>query len=157
MSKQFSEVSRQYGAPMGRRSYGLPAHTEGDGRTIRLFKVALDSGGYDDGGAYWGIGAPLFCATDDADYRQFTRANSRFDACALLEIPPGRLMLPLRAFDPRYTTAREFCGADSPRYVPRFCGEVINQRFEETREGALAVCLEHRREFLESIRGRKHG
>ena len=46
-------------------------------RSIRLFKVNIDSGGYDEGGAYWGHGEPLWCATDDEDYREFVRAHHR--------------------------------------------------------------------------------
>ena len=51
MSKQFPEVSSKYGAPLGRLTSLLGATPKG----IRLFKVRLDSGGYDDGGAYWGL------------------------------------------------------------------------------------------------------
>ena len=48
----------QYGAQMGRKT-DLPRDTTAK---IHLQRVRLDSGGYDKGGAYWGIGAPLFCA-----------------------------------------------------------------------------------------------
>jgi hypothetical protein len=54
-------VSCRYGAPLGRSSDHLaglivePADTP-----FTLRRVRLNSGGYDDGGAYWGIGAPLF-------------------------------------------------------------------------------------------------
>lgn len=74
---QFEKVSCKYGAPMGRHPQGLPQNCDG---TIRLFKVNLDSGGYDDGGAYWGSPSDLYCATDDADFQWFTRANSRAEA-----------------------------------------------------------------------------
>lgn len=69
---QFPNVSSPYGAPMGRLTYG---HAPSD--PCRLFRVRLDSGGYDDGGAYWGIGAPLYCATDEDQFRHFTRACDR--------------------------------------------------------------------------------
>lgn len=89
MGKQFAEVSCRYGAPMGRRADGyietnLP-------RFVRLYRVRLDSGGYDDGGAYWGIGSPLWCAEDDDGNRQFTRASSRERAALILGIPNAAL------------------------------------------------------------------
>lgn len=96
MGKQFQNVNAQYGAPMGRASFGIPENAEGK---IRLFRVCLDCGGYDDGGAYWGGGSPLFCATDGADYRQFVRANSRLAAIAELGIDREQLARPpLREF-----------------------------------------------------------
>lgn len=76
---QFEKVNAQYGAPMGRAEYGAAPENK-----IRLFRVKLDSSGYDDGGAYWGAGAPLWCATDGAAYRRFVRAESRLKACAIL-------------------------------------------------------------------------
>ncbi len=84
MAKQFNAVSSRYGAPMGR-------HADGSIETqvlrfIRLFRVRINSGGYDDGGAYWGLGEPLFCAIDDDGNRQFTRAHSREKAALLLDI-----------------------------------------------------------------------
>lgn len=91
MTKQFVEVNSTYGAPMGRRDFGpMPDH----GRTIRVFRVRLDVGGYDDGGAYWGHGKPLFCATDGEDYRRFIRADSRLCAVAELELPRDMLKSP---------------------------------------------------------------
>lgn len=93
---QLSKVSTRYGAPMGRACFGTPAHAE---NKIRVFRVALDSGGYDNGGAYWGHGAPLWCATDGADYVQFARANSRFSALVEFEIERHEL---------RYHNASEF-------------------------------------------------
>ena len=49
------------GAKMGRHHALLDFE---EPRNIRLFKMALDSGGYDDGGAYWGIGEPIYIAED---------------------------------------------------------------------------------------------
>lgn len=62
-------VSGKYGAPMGRMSHN--SYTDKQGRTFeitvnenagpfRLIRCPLDSGGYDRGGAYWGLGAPLY-------------------------------------------------------------------------------------------------
>ena len=88
MAKQFSPVNAKYGAPMGRYANGANPEP----RTVRLFRVRLDSGGYDDGGAYWGIGKPLFCATDGADYRHFVRADSRHAAAVALDLTNGELV-----------------------------------------------------------------
>ena len=50
-----------------------------------LCRIRLDSGGYDSGGAYWGIGEPLYGAEtqdglDDQVLRLFMRATDRNDA-----------------------------------------------------------------------------
>ena len=95
MSKrQFSKVASQHGAPMGRASHGsIP---ECFPRSVRLFRVNLDSQGYDDGGAYWGIGQPLWCAIGEHDTgcqsRAFIRADSREHAIVLLKIEAGLLI-----------------------------------------------------------------
>ena len=61
-------------------------------RSVSVFRVRLDSGGYDDGGAYWGIGKPLFCARDDDEtFRLFVRATSRAEAIAQMRIAPHLL------------------------------------------------------------------
>lgn len=90
MSKQFTNVNCSRGAPMGRSASGyLERELPG---FVRLFKVRLDSGGYDDGGAYWGHGGGyLYCAIDDDGNRQFTRAYSRERAALQLEIPNSAL------------------------------------------------------------------
>jgi hypothetical protein len=96
MGKQFANVSARYGAPMGRRSVPDLDTTRG---TVRLFSVKLDSGGYDDGGAYWGTNRPgerLYCAIDHAGDMQFIRSTSREMACYLLDIPAPALA---RGFD----------------------------------------------------------
>lgn len=80
---QFSDVASRYGAPMGRRESPLSDAP----RSVRLFRVRLDAGGYDDGGAYWGHSRDaLYCAECDAGGRQFVRANSRLEACIALNI-----------------------------------------------------------------------
>lgn len=92
-TRKFSKVSTRYGAPMGCREDG---YLETDiQRFVRLFRVRLDSGGYDDGGAYWGIGSPLWCAEDGDGNRQFIRATSRRDAALALRIPTGALKVGL--------------------------------------------------------------
>jgi hypothetical protein len=45
---------------------------------VALQRVRLDSGGYDSGGAYWGIGTPLYWAgSDDGTIDLWFRATSR--------------------------------------------------------------------------------
>lgn len=95
MVKQFDDANCKYGAPMGRRDDGYLETTIP--RSVRLFRVKLDSGGYDDGGAYWGIGAPLWCAIDDDGNRQFVRAYSRARAALELNIPDNALKRPIGA------------------------------------------------------------
>jgi hypothetical protein len=64
------------GADMGRRSY-YPKNPR-DSVRLHLNRVRLDNGGYDSGGAYWGIGTPLYCAeSDDSEIRFFLRAEDR--------------------------------------------------------------------------------
>lgn len=63
------------GSQMGRRSVFPPSPTQ----RLHLVRVRLDSGGYDQGGAYWGHGQPLYCAySDETEY--YTRADCRADA-----------------------------------------------------------------------------
>lgn len=100
MDKQFDNVSSRYGAPMGRHSVPDLDTTRG---TVRLFKVNLDSGGYDDGGAYWGHGGAIYCARDRNGDIQTVRAASRAHAAFLLEIPAPSLCVP---FDWRRMVAR---------------------------------------------------
>lgn len=81
MGKQFSDVNCSLGAPMGRAAYGDPNGHE----LFRLFKVQLDSGGYDDGGAYWGLPNNIYCAQGE-DFQRFVRADSREEAADELNI-----------------------------------------------------------------------
>lgn len=68
------DVSSRYGAPMGRRSSGNLAPEAGP---LYLRHVRLDRGGYDPGGAYWGLGGPLYCVADQDGALVFFRARSR--------------------------------------------------------------------------------
>jgi hypothetical protein len=77
---QMPNVSSKYGAPMGRDQ----GDSQVPGRWVRLFRVRINKGGYDDGGAYWGIGQPLYCATDDQYYTQYVRALDRQSAALLV-------------------------------------------------------------------------
>jgi hypothetical protein len=62
---KLSNACSRYGADMGRREYRL---TDPNTRVrLHVARVRLDSGGYDSGGAYWGMGAPLYRVwSDDA-------------------------------------------------------------------------------------------
>lgn len=68
---KLADVSSPRGAPMG-RLHRPNWTTEGfDPATFtgRLYlrRVRLNGGGYDDGGAYWGHGAPLYWAHGEDD------------------------------------------------------------------------------------------
>lgn len=67
-------VNSQYGAPMGRPGTFHPANEE----KVRVSEVRINRGGYDSGGAYWGLGAPLYWVrSDNGDVNEFFRAWSR--------------------------------------------------------------------------------
>lgn len=81
MKLKLEKVHSPYGAPMGRReSYGDRDYPY----RFHLQRVRIDAGGYDDGGAYWGNGEPLWWAKsveneDDgvAPVTHFIRAKDR--------------------------------------------------------------------------------
>jgi hypothetical protein len=80
-------VSALYGAPMGRAAHNT--YTDKHDRTYeitiaegappcRLVRVHIDRGGYDSGGAYWGLGEPLYYyATFAGDIDGFVRGRTR--------------------------------------------------------------------------------
>ncbi len=53
------KVSCKYGAPMGRVFHNEFTVNE-NARPFYLVRCPLDSGGYDRGGAYWGLGESLY-------------------------------------------------------------------------------------------------
>lgn len=53
-------VDSRYGAPMGRGARGDEYTLTADARPVYLVRCPLNSGGYDSGGAYWGLGEPLY-------------------------------------------------------------------------------------------------
>lgn len=57
---------RARGASLGRPSRFHPGNTQAEGPKLHLARIALDSGGYDRGGAYWGSGGYLWKCWDDA-------------------------------------------------------------------------------------------
>lgn len=73
-------VSSQFGAPMGR--FTGPEFLTGK---VSLRRVRLNSGGYDRGGAYWGLGQPLYEANDDCGNTIIFRATNRESAKAHLK------------------------------------------------------------------------
>ena len=66
------------GADMGRAAKPGPADLP---YKFHLQRLRIDAGGYDQGGAYWGLGAPLFWVCDDATHsapvEMFLRAPDR--------------------------------------------------------------------------------
>ena len=73
IDKIITKVNCQYGAPMGRDDINICAVPNG-----KLYSqiVPLDSGGYDPGGAYWGIGRQLRVRyTKDLSYVHFYRVG----------------------------------------------------------------------------------
>ncbi|MNQ25017.1 hypothetical protein D3C85_382290 [compost metagenome] len=86
---QLSNVSGRYGAPMGRTESRDTTDTANAPRRFYLERVRLNNGGYDAGGAYWGIGCPLYRAYSDTSadgktnltpVETFHRARTRDDA-----------------------------------------------------------------------------
>ena len=93
MKYPLSKVSCKYGAPMGRFCDPLNP----DARLVRVHRVKMSPcGAYDDGGAYWGCGTPLYRAVWEHDSgficESFTRANTRAEAIALFELEPHQLL-----------------------------------------------------------------
>lgn len=74
------KVNSKYGAPMGRSGGHFNLDYEGD--RLQLFRIRLNAGGYDAGGAYWGLGKPLYCVMDGDGDHDFFRAKDRDDAKA---------------------------------------------------------------------------
>jgi len=53
------KVNGKYGAPVGRCNINEMSKTD-EIPKVTTRRIYLDSGGYDIGGAYWGIGEPLY-------------------------------------------------------------------------------------------------
>lgn len=68
---QLPAVNAKYGAPMGR-----PEFTDNLTDPCRCFRLRFIDGDYDDGGAYWGAPANLYCCLNEGT-RLFTRADNR--------------------------------------------------------------------------------
>ena len=77
-------VSSRYGAPFGRAD--VAPDTLWRAVPVYLRRVLVDRGGYDPGGAYWGFGAPLWCAFARAHLSvAYVRADSREAAKLAIE------------------------------------------------------------------------
>ena len=74
------ECACTYGAPMGRHS-GMDRNTE---ETLRARRLPLDRGGYDAGGAYWGLGSPMYVIAGSDGSRCYERARDRKELKATL-------------------------------------------------------------------------
>jgi hypothetical protein len=80
-------IDGRYGAPMGRPSRSSFIDRKGrlnhltvneHASPFHLVRVRLDSGGYDQGGAYWGLGEPLYEYTGPVtDISGFVRGATR--------------------------------------------------------------------------------
>lgn len=86
------KVNTAYGAPMGRFSDKTDAATN-----VSVSRLAMTSdGAYDIGGAYWGIGQPIYRAawydSDGMACEAFVRAKSRDEAIVLFELEPNQLL-----------------------------------------------------------------
>jgi hypothetical protein len=81
MSQPWEQVvSSRYGAPMGRLST-----TPLVGK-IYLRHVPISPEGYDAGGAYWGVGARLWCAEGHEEGRMYFRAVDRDAAKTIIRV-----------------------------------------------------------------------
>lgn len=121
MGKQFHDVSSKYGAPMGRRSTDLS-----ETGMVRVFRVIMVDGAYDDGGAYWGASdKAVFCARDENGDEAFTRAKSIDSAVKHFEIPADRLDLTddpmdhIDEFFEAYVTAALWSSTDNQKDCPK--------------------------------------
>jgi hypothetical protein len=69
------KVNSTYGAPMGRHTG--PNYLEVTAGRLTLRRIRINAGGYDSGGAYWGLGQPLWYVEDVDGNSQFIRARDR--------------------------------------------------------------------------------
>jgi hypothetical protein len=90
------EVNCRYGAPMGRASHPNEFSEQhytvmSNAPPMYLVRCPLDRGGYDRGGAYWGLGEPLYYYEAHlTDIRGYVRGRTRQHAkVAVLKIHPN--------------------------------------------------------------------
>lgn len=92
MAFKLPAVNCSRGAPMGRADFDNGAARDLP-RKFYVRRIQLNSGGYDNGGAYWGLGAPLYLAETvdvEAEAFFFFRAADREAAKAeVLRRYPG--------------------------------------------------------------------
>jgi len=70
---QLSKGYSSWGAQMGRDDHAVRGR-------CHLQRMHIDKGGYDSGGAYWGIGRPMYVCEDSEGNQFFIRARHRSDA-----------------------------------------------------------------------------
>ena len=84
---KMTNINSQHGAPMGRCDkvhdyHEKVGHLQPTGK-IHMARVYLNQGGYDNGGAYWGIGGKLYMAWHaQNDFVRYVRACDRESAKA---------------------------------------------------------------------------
>jgi hypothetical protein len=87
MKTFITKVNSTYGAPMGRHTGA--EYLDSSAGKVYLRQVPLDTGGYDRGGAYWGIGQTLWETLDQDGNGFIFRSRDRSTAkSSILDIFP---------------------------------------------------------------------
>ena len=110
---KLSRVSCKYGAPMGRFSNKTDNATN-----VSVSRLAMTSdSAYDIGGAYWGIGQPIYRAAwydEEGEAREaFVRADSRDEAITTFELEPHQLLCGASRKFEYHVMGNYGCGWDS--------------------------------------------
>lgn len=70
MEISLSKAYNTYGSSLGRKNEMLTGR-------CHLVRMALSHDGYDSGGAYWGVGLPLYLCQDSLGRQFFVRSMDR--------------------------------------------------------------------------------
>lgn len=151
LNREIVPVHSQRGAPMGRWECLdiQPVH-----KSVECFEVPINSGGYDQGGAYWGLGygTRLYClcqpdheSRDGLNrlqyFRVFVRARNRDAAIDKSGFAVDMFKRKPSGFvaDSRFTCALEYYGDGEPGFVVRFCGDWVDvfPEYEQARKAAI--------------------
>jgi hypothetical protein len=142
-----TDVNCRYGAPMGRQD-GTVANPTGP---VTVSRVKLDEGGYDEGGAYWGIPDNLFKAEDDNGFVNYFRAQNRMKAQEqVLANHPGATLTNTfdgQAFVDSYLEAAIFVAPETDE----FSGLTVADFAPEAREQAEQECAKFIEEALADL------
>lgn len=85
MFNPFARVESKFGAPMGRVSGWRKTAKETTSPTLYIRRAKWVDEAYDQGGAYWGMGNPIFAAfTYTGTFVQYVRAKDADEALALM-------------------------------------------------------------------------
>lgn len=84
--RQMPFVSQQ----IGRSSQDL-ASLSIKSKSLYFFRLKLDQGGFDNGGARWDPRKPLYCVSDGLQPLAFTQAPSKYAAAVQLKVDPSWL------------------------------------------------------------------